>query len=154
MELDELLKEHDLSMAGFMDPETVKKIGLLSGTDAIIVGNVENYDYEVFDWTESHTSRDYQPGDKAFSPTGPRHTTYTTYYKKNATITITFKILKTETGDIAWSNTASGNYWVRGKGNYVAGWSEYNLFEKAMEKALNEVRWLYPHKRAFRVPVK
>jgi hypothetical protein len=46
MELNHILREHNLSVRGILSPETARNIGRIAGVDALIVGNVQNYRIE------------------------------------------------------------------------------------------------------------
>jgi TolB-like protein len=45
--LKRILEEHKLSMSGLVDPENAKKLGQVSGVDAIILGNVITFKSEL-----------------------------------------------------------------------------------------------------------
>ncbi len=44
MELGQILKEHNLSVEMLLHPETMKKLGLIAGVDALVLGSVEAYE--------------------------------------------------------------------------------------------------------------
>jgi len=126
MELEQVLKEHNLSASGVLDPKSAVQIGLLTGVDALVVGNVESYDLNK-----------------------PRHesggTTWTTI--ESCSVVVTFKVLNAKTGDIAWSRTS------RGKASYSAydtkGLTDAEAFEAAMaDGILKDALLLFPSSSA------
>lgn len=81
MDIDQILLEKNLDkVKGVISSSTAKEIGKLLNVDALIVGNVENYDIKY--------------GNKAIE----------------VTVATTFKVINTTDGRIIWSKTAYGKY--------------------------------------------
>lgn len=48
IELDSILREHDIVFSGAMDPKQIKKIGKLTGVDAFVAGSVLQFVPEIY----------------------------------------------------------------------------------------------------------
>ena len=139
MELDPLLREYNLRAIGTLSSTTAKKIGKISGVDAIIVGNVQTYKIETRTWVEN---TGYGPG--------------ITVFKRTATVSFTFKVINTMTGEVVWSDNAIGEHWRKSSEfGYLEEISEYNYFQVAFKQAMyNHVRSIFPFLEFVKVRVK
>lgn len=80
MDIDQILNEKKLDVKGILSSSAAMEIGKILGVNALIVGNVENYDIKF---------------DKK---------------SKEVTVAATFKVLDTSDGRVVWSKTAYGLY--------------------------------------------
>lgn len=146
MDLNHVLEEHNLSTQGFLSASTAQKIGKLAGLDALIVGNVENYDVQQTSWREKVGSR-WSDRSMRYEPV------YGTRYKKTATVAVTFKVINTTTGQVVWSKTSHGDYWRKGQASYISEKSDYEFFERALQDVLKDAFLLFPHREKRKVEV-
>lgn len=146
MELDHILEEDNLSLLGLMDRNTARRLGELTGLDAILVGTVENYDLRQDAWEEQKGTR-WDPNSETNVPA------YVTVFQRTATIVITFKVLDTSSGQVVWSKTSHGEYSRKGSASHVSQMSEYEYYERALSEVLDDIWYLWPHNRRVRVPI-
>lgn len=137
MELNHILREHNLSLRGFLSSETVKKIGKIAGVDALIVGNVQNYRIETKSWVKKHG-----------------YGLQNVIYKRTANVAFTYKVLNTTTGEVVWSDSTHGQHWRQADESareYLDEISEYEYFKLASYKAMDNLICLFPYKRKMKV---
>lgn len=135
MQLDHLLREHNLSTRGILSPSSIRRIGQLAGVDALVVGNVTKYQL---------TNDEKKKGILWFK-------------KRRALVVFTFKVLNTRTGQVVFSRTTQGDWWrqaMEGRYYELDEDSDYEYMEIAMKKALYAVRAIYPHNERARVRLK
>lgn len=135
MQLDHILREHNLSSRGILSSSTVRRIGQLAGVDALVVGNVVKYQL---------TDKEKKKGLLWFK-------------RRTALVVFTFKVLNTRTGQVVFSKTTQGDFWrqeMEGFYDELDKDSDYQYMEIAMRKALYAVKEIYPHIQKVRVRVK
>jgi curli biogenesis system outer membrane secretion channel CsgG len=135
MQLGQLLREHRLSSRGILSPSTVRRIGQLSGVDALVVGNVVK-----FQLTEDEKKKGLL-----------------WFKKRMALVVFTFKVLNTRTGQIVFSKTATGTWWrqaMEGRYYELDEESDYEYMGRALRSAVYRVSEIYPHNQSVRVRVK
>jgi curli biogenesis system outer membrane secretion channel CsgG len=139
MQLKQILREHRLSAKGVLSPSTARRIGKLAGVDALVVGNVEKYELKTRSWDKRY------PGET------------TRFYKREALIVFTFKVLNTTTGQVVFAKTTRGNWGKQASEkdmDYLEKQSDYEYMENALKRAMYFVQFIYPHYRYDRVRVK
>ncbi|MGD2091536.1 MAG: CsgG/HfaB family protein [Candidatus Aminicenantes bacterium] len=137
MELNHILREHNLSARGILSSDTAKNIGRLAGVDALIVGNVQDYSIKTISWSEREGAN-----------------LYYVYYKRIANVAFTYKVLNTTTGEVVWSDNAQGQNWRQAEQRaikYLDEISEYEYFKGAINNAMDYLKSLFPHKSRIKV---
>jgi curli biogenesis system outer membrane secretion channel CsgG len=130
MELHEILREHRLSTRGTLASSNVRRIGMLAGVDALVVGNIERYEIKTRSWKENYGNF------------------VDTLYKRTATVSFTFKVINTTTGKVVWSRTTNGNYFREANRmnlNYLNEISDHDYYRFAIADAMKPVWGLFPH---------
>lgn len=125
--LEEVLSEHNISVSGYLSPETTKMIGKVLGVDVLLMGEVTSYMPERKELTMATTrstktepvystqrmtmpdgtTREYisQTGNKVTRQADrtPQEVTI------NAQVGVVAKLVDVETAEIVWIGTASGS---------------------------------------------
>lgn len=119
-QLESVLKEHGLSVSGYLSPETTREIGRILGVDTLLVGEVSSYSPARTELTMTASRRSEarpvytqdvmrlpdgsyagymrQTGTQISHATDVRPTEYTI----NAQVGIIAKLVDVETGEIVW----------------------------------------------------
>ena len=124
-QLDQVLREHNISVSGYLSPATTKKIGEILGVDVLLVGEVTSYTPTRKEMTlvstrrsESHPvyAQTVMPGPDG-KPTAYTQRIGTTYsqstdvrpseYTINAPGGIIAKLVDVETAEIVWIGSLS-----------------------------------------------
>jgi len=124
-QLDQVLREHNISVSGYLSPATTKKIGEILGVDVLLVGEVTSYTPMRKELTlvstrktESHPvyAQTVAPGPGG-RPTAMMQQVGTTYsqstdvrpseYTINAEVGIIAKLVDVETAEIIWIGSLS-----------------------------------------------
>lgn len=119
-QLESVLKEHGLSVSGYLAPETTREIGRILGVDTLLVGEVSSYTPARTELTtvmnRRSESRPVYAQDVKILPDGTPvaymrntgtqvlHATEVrpTEYTINAQVGIIAKLIDVETGEIVW----------------------------------------------------
>lgn len=136
MELNQILREQRLGTSGVLTPSAARIIGKLAGVDAVVVGQVQRFEIVSKSWITHFGSYS------------------STTYKKTATVVFTFKVLNTITGQVVWAKTAHGDYWREAgeqKIDYLNRESDYEYLQNAIQHAMWDVKFLFPHNRRVRI---
>ena len=124
-QLESLLKEHNISVSGYLAPETTRQIGQILGVDVLLIGEVSSYTpaHTELTMTTSHRSesRPIMRQDVMRMPDGT-YVGYThpagtqvsnsvdvrpTEYTINAKVAIIAKLVDVETAEIVWIGSDS-----------------------------------------------
>ena len=119
-QLESILREHHISVSGYLDPNTTREIGRILGVDALLIGEVSSYSpaYTELTMTTSHKSesRPVMQQDVMQMPDGS-YVAYTRqvgtqqYYQTetkpveytvNAKVSVIAKLVDVETAEIIW----------------------------------------------------
>lgn len=121
--IDQVIQELKLGMSGLVDAQSVKEAGRLLGADAIIVGEITNFQVEVkpFEYKYSRDRADLiplPPGDKKPSlVTVPSETRTYTVDKYYVSVGFTLRMIVVETGEIVWTRHVARSFGMR-EGEY------------------------------------
>lgn len=123
-QLESVLKEHNISVSGYLSPETTREIGKILGVDVLLIGEVSSYSPARTELTLTSTrrteSRPVYKQDVMQLPDGTYvgytrnvGTQYThsaevrpTEYTINARVGIIAKLVDVETAEIVWIGSA------------------------------------------------
>ena len=123
-QLESVLKEHNISVSGYLSPETTREIGKILGVDVLLIGEVSSYSPARTEVTLTSTrrteSRPVYKQDVMQLPDGTYvgytrnvGTQYThsaevrpTEYTINARVGIIAKLVDVETAEIVWIGSA------------------------------------------------
>lgn len=124
-QLDQILREHNISVSGYLSPATTKKIGEILGVDVLLVGEVTSYTPTRKEMalvstrrTEAHPvyAQAVRPGPDG-KPAAYTQRVGTTYsqstdvrpseYTINAQVGIIAKLVDVETAEIVWIGSLS-----------------------------------------------
>lgn len=133
IQLENILKEQDLSSSGYMNPQTIKKAGELLGVDVIITGTVTKYlpedKYVVLLGTKTKTVKitefsDVERKNRKKIKTHERKEPQLIVV--NAEVGISARMIDVQTGTIVWANSYT-----------------YDAFdiETAMEWTVSDLLW-------------
>jgi len=119
-QLESILREHHISVSGYLDPNTTREIGRILGVDALLIGEVSAYSpaHTELTMTTSHKSesRPVMQQDVMQMPDGT-YVAYTrqvgtqqvyqtetrpTEYTINAKVSVIAKLVDVETAEIVW----------------------------------------------------
>lgn len=124
-QLDQILQEHNISVSGYLSPDTTKKIGAILGVDVLLVGEITSYTPTRKELTLVSTQKTearpvyaqtVRPGPDG-RPTAYSQQVGTTYrqstdirpseYTINAQVGIIAKLVDVETAEIVWIGSLS-----------------------------------------------
>lgn len=124
-QLDQILREHNISVSGYLSPATTKKIGEILGVDVLLVGEVTSYTPTRTELTlvSSHKTearpvyaQTVQPGPDGrpaahLQQVGTQYSQSTdvrpSEYTINAQVGIIAKLIDVETAEIVWIGSLS-----------------------------------------------
>ncbi|MBJ6723514.1 CsgG/HfaB family protein [Geomesophilobacter sediminis] len=121
--IDKVIQELKLGMSGLVDTKTAKEAGRMLGADAVIVGEVTNYQVEVkpFEYKYSRDKTDLMPlppGEKTPTiVTVPAETRTYTVDKYYVSVGFTLRMVAVESGEIVWSRHVAKSFGMR-EGEY------------------------------------
>lgn len=128
-EIDKIMKEHNLGMQGIVDPATAAQVGKMAGVEGLVFGQVD--DYGVTDegsltplkkkrlLGRNAEGQNVWEGYEVNCPTTVR----------NGRISVTFKLVKIETGEIVAIKNGSAAFSGKQIRNANADPFNYGLFE-------------------------
>ncbi len=124
-QLESILREHNISVSGYLDPSTTREIGRILGVDVLLIGEVSSYSPARTELTLSTThrseSRPVMQQDVMQLPDGT-YVAYTrqvgtevsrqsetrpTEYTINAKVAVVAKLVDVQTGEIVWIGSDS-----------------------------------------------
>lgn len=126
-QLESVLKEHNISVSGYLSPETTREIGKILGVDVLLIGEVSSYVPARTELTLTSTrrteSRPVYTQDVMQLPDGTyvgytrnvgaeyTHTTEVrpTEYTINARVGIIAKLVDVETAEIVWIGSSDAS---------------------------------------------
>lgn len=124
-QLESILQEHNISVSGYLSPETTKEIGKILGVDLLLIGEVSSYSPSRTELTMTTVSRGVPPVytqdvmrmpdgtyvgyQRRISPAMERTELRPTTYTIDACVGIIAKLVDVESAEIVWigSNEAS-----------------------------------------------
>lgn len=122
-QIDKAVQELRLGLSGLVDPKSAKEAGRLLGADAVIVGEITNFQVEVkpFEYKYSRDRADLiplPPGEKnpaiVSMPAETRSYTVEKYY---VSVGFTLRMIQVESGEIVWTRHVSRSFGMR-EGEY------------------------------------
>ena len=126
-QLESVLKEHNISVSGYLSPETTREIGRILGVDVLLVGEVSSYTPARTELTMTSSRRtETQPvysqdimqlPDGTYASymrqTGTKVThssdTHPSQYTINANVGLIAKMVDVETAEIVWIGSAENS---------------------------------------------
>lgn len=148
VEIEQFLKKRNLSYKGTISSSSAIEIGKAFGIDALLVGNVEDYQIKKKEEEVENTTEFLG---QTIVKKKSEVTKLTT--EKEVTIAISFKLLNTSDGSIVWSKSSHGEFFwspVQYRNNNI---SDFGCFQRALENIMIDIRNLFPHEKEERVPV-
>ena len=125
MDLERVVGEHRLSLEGLLDSETTKRVGLIAGVDALVIGSVEMYGLDETQIKPLKVAR-------------------------RASVAICIKAVNTTTGQVVCSKSADGTFFWRGWTDTDAAVSPRQCLQEALNDAMGDAKALFPHKMKVR----
>jgi curli biogenesis system outer membrane secretion channel CsgG len=120
MDLERVVSEHKLSLEGLLDSDTTKRVGLIAGVDALVIGTVDTYEIEETQIKPLKVAR-------------------------RASVALCIKAVNTTTGQVVCSKSADGTFFWRGWTDTDAAMSPRQCLQEALNDAMRDARALFPH---------
>jgi PBP1b-binding outer membrane lipoprotein LpoB len=141
-QIDKVIQELELAQSGLVDTKAAKEAGNLLGADAVIVGEITNFQAEVkpfeYKYSRDHANMlNLPPGDKTQAIVGvPAETRTYTVDKYYASLGFSLRMIAVDSGEVIWSRHVSRSFGMR-EGEYEIR-NIYTLLDLLVAAAVKE----------------